>query len=159
MRPNRIPVVTVAGLLLAFAGTLSACGSTSAGGAAASLRPSSPGQSPPRTTPPPDAAVVRLSIAFAPAALRLRTGQQFRLMVSKTIQASGPGVPHDCSPGAASQVSGGLLSLRCASSREYLYTAQRAGKAILSATVKPDCPPGTACPLWVTQASLKIIIS
>ena len=86
MRPNRIPVVTVAGLLLALAGTLSACGSTSASGAPASPAPSSPGQSPPRATAPPDVAVVRLSIAFAPSALRLHTGQQFRLMVSKTIQ-------------------------------------------------------------------------
>jgi hypothetical protein len=158
MRPDRILVVVAAGLLLVLAGTLSACGSASPGGAPASLEPSSPGQPAPRT-PPPDVTVVRLGTAFSPSALRLRTGQQFRLTVSNTIQASGPGVPRDCAPGAGGQVPGGLLSVRCVSSREYLYTAEHAGAAILSATVKPNCPPGTACPLWVTEAGLKITIT
>jgi hypothetical protein len=157
MRPDRILVVTVAGLLLMLAGTLSACGSAAPRGAPASPGPSSPGPSAPGTTPP-DVTVVRLGTAFSPSALRLRTGQQFRLAVSKAIQAIGPGVPRDCAPGAAAQAPGGLLSVRCVSSREYLYTAERAGAATLSATVKPNCPPGSACPLWVTEASLKITI-
>lgn len=158
MRPARILAVTAAGLLLMLGGTLSACGSASPSGAPASPAPSSPGQSPPAATPP-DITVVRLGIAFSPSTLRLRTGQQFRLTVSKAIQASGPGLPRYCTPGAVSQVPGGLLSMRCASSREYLYTAERAGTAILSATVQPSCPPGTACPQWVTQASVKITIT
>lgn len=158
MRPDRLLVVTVAGLLLTLAGTLSACGSTSASGAPASPGPSSPGPSPPETTSP-DVTVVRLGLAFSPSAVRLRTGQQFRLTVSKAIQASGPGVPRGCAPGAAAQAPGGLLSVRCVSSREFLYTAERAGAGIVSVTVKPNCPPGTACPLWVTEASLKITIT
>lgn len=158
MRPDRILVAVAAGLLLALAGTLSGCGSTSSSGAPASPGSSSPGQSAPRTTSP-DVIVVRLDLAFSPSALRLHTGQQFRLTVSTTIQASGPGVPGDCRRGAVSQVPGGLLSVRCLSSREYVYTAERAGTAILSATVKPNCAPGTACPLWVTDAGLKITIT
>jgi hypothetical protein len=152
MRPDRILVIIAAGLLLVLIGTLSACGSASPGGAPASRAPSSPGQSPPRTTLP-DITVVRLRTAFSPSAVRLGTGQQFRLTVSKAVEVSGPGVPRACTPGAAVRVLDGLLSVRCVSNREYLYTAERAGAAILSATMRPDCPPGTACPLWVTQAT------
>jgi hypothetical protein len=159
MRPDRVLVAVAAGLLLVLAGTLSACGSsTSPSRAAASPGPSPPGQSPPPAAPP-HIPVVRLDLAFSPSALRLHTGQRFRLMVSTSIQASGTGVPGHCPPGAVSQVPGGLLSVRCLSSREYLYTAERVGTAILSATVKPNCPPGTVCPLWVTEAGLKITIT
>jgi hypothetical protein len=159
MRPDHILVVIAAGLPLTLAGTLSACGSAAPGGAPASPGPSSPGPSA-RGTTPPDVTVVRLGTAFSPSSLRLRTGQQFRLTMSKAIQASGPGVPRGCAPGAAAQEApGGLLSVRCVSSHEYLYTAERAGAGTLSVTVKPNCPPGTACPLWVTEASLKITIT
>jgi len=157
MRPDRTLVVVAAGLLILLAGTLSACGSVSTGGAPAARGPSWPGQQPPSA--PPDVTVVRLGIAFSPAALRLRTGARFRLIVTKTIQAGGPGVPRDCRPGARGQVPGGLVSVRCVSSREYLYTAEHAGTAILSATVQPNCPPGTACPMWVAEAGLKITIT
>lgn len=154
MRPDRILVIIAAGLLLVLTGTLAACGTASPGGSPASPKPSTP-----LRTIPPDITVVRLRTAFSPSAVRLGTGQQFRLTVSHAVQVSGPAVPRDCPPGAAGQVSDGLLSVRCVSSREYLYTAERAGAAILSATVRPDCPPGTACPLWVIQATLKITIT
>ena len=108
---------------------------------------------------PPDIIAVRLGTAFSPGALRLSIGQQFQVTVSKTVQVSGLGFAGDCAPGATGQISGGLLSLRCTGDGGYLCTAEHAGSATLSATVRPRCAPGTMCPQWITEATLKITIS
>jgi hypothetical protein len=184
-----IPVVTaVAGVVLVLAGTLTACGSPALSSAAAhrstagGKAPASPGKSPRAASPPspsargvpaspsaepsppsppvavpPDIVVVRLSTVFSPAVLRLNVGQQFLVTVSKAVQVSGLGFP-GCAAGATAQTGGGLLSARCTAGG-YLYTAEHAGTAILSAGVRPRCAPGTACPQWIIEASLKITIT
>lgn len=87
--------------------------------------------------------------------LRLGVGQQFEVAVSKTVQVSGLG---DCASRTAGEAVGGLLSLRCTAGG-YLYTAEHAGSVTMSATVGPRCAPGTMCPQWITEASLKISIT
>ena len=104
---------------------------------------------------PPDIILVQLGTGFSPAQLRLNVGQQFEVAVSKTVQVSGLG---DCAPGTTGQALGGLLSVRCMAGG-YFYTAEHAGSATMSATVRPRCTPGTMCPQWITEASLKITIT
>jgi len=140
--PNRIPVIlSAASLMLGLAGPLSACA-----------------RSAPEPSPPAAAApivfVVRLGSAFSPRSLRLGVGQQFMVIVSKAVKVSGPDLPAPCTSGATT----GVLSVRC-SAGGYLYTAEHAGSAVLSATVQPLCTPGTICPQWVAEASLKIIVT
>ena len=107
---------------------------------------------------PPDIAVVRLAAAFSPRTVRLGAGQQFMVIVSKTVKASGPDISGDCTPGVAGAAGSGLLSVRC-SGGGYLYTAKHAGSTVLSATVRPRCKPGTMCPQWVSRATLKVTVT
>jgi hypothetical protein len=106
----------------------------------------------------PDIVVIRLSTVFSPAVLRLNVGQQFLVTVSKAVQVSGLGFPGGCAVGTTVQIASGLLSARCTAGG-YLYTAEHAGTAVLSATVRPRCAAGTMCPQWITEASLKITIT
>ncbi len=167
---------------LAAAAILPACGSqpvTGASGAhsssaARSPGPSAPGTSAPSPSPPGargssppapgrgrpgPAVVVRLSAGFSPGTVRLRAGQRFLLIVSSNVQATGLAGPGACPPGTARPVAGGLLTAQCMAGDRYLYTANRAGTATVTATVKPRCSPGTACPQWVTEPSLTVMIS
>jgi len=153
--PSRIPVVlSAAALTLGLAGAVSGCASSAPGGTAAP-HPSSPGA---KTSPPAAAApiivVVRLSSAFSPRSLRLSVGQQFMVIVSKDVKVSGPDLPGDCTSGGTT----GVLSVRC-SAGGYLYTAEHAGSAVLSATVQPLCAAGTMCPQWIAEASLKVVVT
>jgi hypothetical protein len=107
---------------------------------------------------PPGIVVVRLAATFSPAVLRLNVGQQFLVTVSKSVQASGLGFPGGCTAGTTAQIASGLLSGRCVAGG-YLYTAEHAGSAVLSATVRPRCAAGTMCPQWITEAHLKITIT
>lgn len=102
--------------------------------------------------------MVHLSAAFSPSRVRLRTGQQFLLIVSKNVKASGVAGPGSCPAGTVRPAAGGLLSVRCMAGSRYLFTAKHAGTATVTATVKPQCPPGSVCPQWVTEPSLKVII-
>jgi hypothetical protein len=145
--PNRIPVIlSAAALMFGLAGPLSGCAS------------SAPAKSPPRTSPPaaagPIVFVVRLGAAFSPRSLRLGVGQQFMVIVNKAVKVSGPDLAGACTSGATT----GVLSVRC-SGGGYLYTAEHAGSAVLSATVQPLCAPATICPQWVAEASLKINVT
>jgi len=185
LQPSRIPVIAAAaGLLVTLAGTLSACGGSSLSSAASAHRsasdrstsaslegsppaasspdPSSPGgsvPSPPSTAAPPDIILVRLATTFSPAVLQVGVGQQFLVSVAKSVQVSGLDAPGSCTQGKTVQIPGGRLSLRCLGGGGYLYTAEQAGPAALSATVRPRCAPGAACPQWITKASLKITIT
>jgi hypothetical protein len=107
---------------------------------------------------PPGIVVVRLAATFSSAVLRLNVGQQFLVTVSKSVQASGLGFPGGCTAGTTAQIASGLLSGRCVAGG-YLYTAEHAGSAVLSATVRPRCAAGTMCPQWITEAHLKITIT
>jgi len=155
---------------LAVTGALSACGSaaqhSAAAGASASTpsakatpaKPSSPGQSssPAPASGAPVIFAVRLGPGFQPNTLRISPGQHFVVTVDSSVKASGPGLPSSC-PGTTAQIDGGLLTVRCTSGAFY-YTAQRPGTAELTATVRPRCAPGSMCPQWVTEATLKITI-
>jgi hypothetical protein len=99
-----------------------------------------------------------LSARFSPSTLRLRAGQQFLVIVAKDVRVTGLSGSGSCGPGVPGEVTGGLLSARCAAGG-YLYTAVRAGSATLSATAGPRCEPGTMCPQWVTEPTLKITIT
>lgn len=163
--PNRIPVIlTAAALMVGLVGPLSACASSAPGGTAAP-HPSSPGGKTTAsygTSPPAAAApivfVVRLGSAFSPRSLRLSVGQQFMVIVSKAVKVSGPDLPGACTSGAIGSATTRVLSVRC-SAGGYLYTAEHVGSAALSATVRPLCAPGTICPRWIADASLKIIVT
>lgn len=120
---------------------------------------SSPGSPPPaprnaRFSP----AVVHLAVSFSPSEVRLRAGRQFLLIVSKDVQASGVAGPGPCPAGTVRPVAGGLLSARCMAGSRYLFTAKRTGTATVTATVRPQCAPGSPCPQWVTEPSLMVII-
>lgn len=107
---------------------------------------------------PPDTVVVRLAAGFSPGTVRLGAGQQFMLIVSKTVKASGPDISGDCTSGVTGAAGNGLLSVRC-SGGDYLYTAKHAGSTALSATVRPRCKPGAMCPQWISNATLKITVT
>lgn len=136
----------MAGLVLGLAGTLSACG-------AAATSPGGPSP----TAGAPVVVVVRLGAAFSPRTVRLGVGQQFVVMVSKTVKVSGD-ISGDCQSGGTSTAGDGVLSVRC-SAGNYLYTAKRAGSSMLSATVRPRCKAGTICPQWVSEANLNITVT
>ena len=110
--------------------------------------PACAGQAPTgRPSPaPPTAAVVHLAASYSPSKLRLNAGQQFLLIVSSRIQASIPG-------------GGALLTARRLAAGRYLYTAHAPGIITLPAAIRPRCPPGTACPQWVSVALLRLTIT
>ena len=89
----------------------------------------------------------------------LGVGQQFELIVSKSVRVNGLGVGSDCAAGTISQALGGLVSVKCAGNDSYLYSAEHTGSAVLSVTVGPRCQPGTMCPQWVTAAHLLITVT
>jgi hypothetical protein len=182
---KRIPVAAaLAALTLTV--TLCACGGSGGGtgdgpggvGAGASLsvptstRATSSASARPSTSPTPTTSArassppalggqpiifaVRLDTAFQPGALRLSPGQQFEVFVASSVSASGPALPSTCT-GTSASVYNGMLSVRCQSGTFY-YTAQKAGSAELMATVRPRCSPGTMCPQWMAEATLKITI-
>ena len=136
---------------LAAAGMLTACGSAPAGGGS-----QSPSASP--SLPRGPAVTVHLGPGFSPGSLRLRVGQQFLVVVSRDVRATGLPGPGGCARRTTRQVAGGLLSARC-TARGYRYTALHAGHGELSATVRPRCAPGNVCPQWITAPTLKITIS
>lgn len=115
-------------------------------------------QAPSPAAVPPATFVVRLAAAFSPRSVRLGAGQQFVVIVSKTVKVSGSGISGDCTSGGTGPAGDGLLSVRC-SGGDYLYTAEHAGSTVLSATVRPRCKPGTMCPQWISRASLKITVT
>jgi hypothetical protein len=166
---KRIPVgAALAGL--ALTGALCACGSAAQHSAPAGAGAGTPSAA---TTPaaapsagrsssqaPVSAApaifAVRLGRGFQPRTLRISPGQQFTVTVDSSVRASGPGLPNSCSSVPA-RIDGGMLTVRCTSGA-FSYTALRAGTAELTATVRPRCAPGSMCPQWVTEATLKITI-
>jgi hypothetical protein len=104
--------------------------------------------------------VVRLGAKFSPEEFQLGVGQKFRLEVDESVQATIAGVPEHCPAGSAVDVAGGLLSVQCGTGRgSYLFSGERAGSATLTATVRPRCAPGVACPQWVATARLTISIA
>jgi len=143
--------------VLATAGLMSACGSASP--ARTTPSPATAGSSAPSSSPAalPMIRMVRLGSAFSPDSLHLGAGQQFLVIVSKAVNVSG--LEARCAPGKTYPAAGGLLSVRCPAAGEYLYTARRAGSAVLSATARPRCAHGTACPQWISRASLKVSIA
>jgi hypothetical protein len=162
------PVVTAAAVLAAAA-ALSACGSaTTASKAAppaassapgtASSAPSAPAPSQPVAAPPIIVAV-RLGTTFSPDTLTLATGQKFQVIVSTSVVPTGPAFPHPCSSGAVYAAANGMLSVTCPASGGYLFTAEHAGTAALTATVRPNCSPGEMCPQWITEAALQVTIT
>jgi hypothetical protein len=179
---KRIPVsAALAGL--ALTGTLCACGSAThnasagvgAGGslsspATTSAKPSSPAKpssrapsssghasSPPSIAGDPIIFAVRLGDGgFQPKTLRISPGQHFVVIVDSSVKASGPGLPSSCS-GISAPIDNGMLTVQCTSG-DFSYTAQRAGTAELMATVRPRCSPGSMCPQWIAEATLKITI-
>jgi hypothetical protein len=151
--------VSIAGTalaVLALGGALSACdspGGNAAGGhLAATSSPSSP------VAVPPDITVVRLSLGFSPGGLRLSVGQQFLLIVSASVRVRGLDAAAGCGSLTSGTAVGGLLSVRCAQGG-YLYTAERPGTDIISATVGPRCGPGQMCPQWLAEAHLHVTIT
>jgi hypothetical protein len=182
-----ITIAGAALAVLALGGALSACGGQPAGEAARghlastgspSSTPvassptapppvsSSPGPSPVRSSSSPvsspPVAVVRLGPAFSPDRLRLNVGGLFLVVVSPSVHATVLGAPPGCAPGAAATAAatttGGLVSVRCVPGG-YLYTAERPGSAVISATVGPHCSPGQMCPQWLSESRLQITIT
>jgi hypothetical protein len=175
-----ITIARAAVTVLALGTALSACGGHPAGDAARdhlastgspssgsvatpSALPSLVSSSPPPVSSPPVAApphitVVRLGAAFSPDMLRLSVGGQFLVVVSPSVHASVLGAPPGCGPGVAATITGGLVSVRCASDG-YLYTAERPGSAVISATVGPRCSPGQMCPQWLSEPRLQVTIT
>jgi hypothetical protein len=171
---NRSWVTAAAVTMLALAGTLSGCGASASGGSAAngklagngasspasspSSRRSAPVVSPPRVGGAPDIHAINLSTGFSPSTLQIGVGQQFVVIISKDVDVSGLSRP-GCTPDTTAQVPGGLLTVRCTTSTDYMYTAEHAGSATLSATVRPHCTQGAVCPQWIAEAHLHITIS
>jgi hypothetical protein len=134
---------------------------------------SPPVPSPPAAVPP-IIILVRLGADFSPSTLRLAVGQQFELAVSSSVQATGPAIP-TCSSGPAPVGSGAppsegsgappaggppvQLFAQCEGNGSYLFTAEQPGSVVLSATVRPNCAPGTMCPQWIAEPSLSITIT
>ncbi|HEY1916681.1 MAG TPA: hypothetical protein VGH27_13990 [Streptosporangiaceae bacterium] len=184
---KRIPVsgiqLSAALAGVALTGALCACGSAGHSGAVAgvgsgtTVSPSATGSvkaSPTRTSSPtptspsahassppvigggPIIFAVRLGGGFQPNTLRISPGQQFVVTVDSSVKANGPGLPSSCS-GISAPVDNGMLTVTCASG-SFTYTAQRAGTAELTATVRPNCSRGGMCPQWIAEATLKITI-
>jgi hypothetical protein len=129
---------------VALAVTVSACaGGTARPGAPASGSTATASTSPSQSATPQG--TVYLSGGFAPARLRLAVGQSFLLVVSPTVETTFP-------------PAGDLLTQRPINAGHYLYTALAPGITTLSAIVRPRCPPGTACPMWIAIAHLMITI-
>jgi len=152
---------------LALTAVLCGCASTTQSGASAgasapsaTTAPASPVTSPAASSAPAPAGgapiifAVRLDHGFSPNTLRLSPGQHFVLTVASSVKASG--TLGACSA-ATAQVYGGMLSVHCTSGT-YYYTAERAGTAVLTATVRPNCTGGGMCPQWIEVATLKIKI-
>jgi hypothetical protein len=161
--------ITIAGAtlaVLALGGALSACGGQPAGEAARGHLPSTGSPSSAPVATPPHITVVRLGTAFSPDRLRLSVGGQFLVAVSPSVHATVLGAPPGCAPGATATTTatttatatGGLVSVRCASGG-YLYTAERPGSAVISATVGPHCSPGQMCPQWLSESRLQVTIT
>jgi hypothetical protein len=102
--------------------------------------------------------IVRLDSGFSPAVMHLGVGPRFLLMVGATVNAAIGGMPASCPLGSTSAV-GADLSVQCGPTGTYLFTAEHAGTAVVTAVVKPSCTPGTACPDWVTDARLTVTIT
>jgi|HubBroStandDraft_2_1064218.scaffolds.fasta_scaffold697641_1 hypothetical protein len=166
----RISAVTAGLAGLAIAGTLAACGSntpTASSPAASSpsasaQAPSSPPTSPAATPPsgaaaPPIIFAVRLGANFSPGSLHVGVGQKFQVIVSSNVKVSG--LPANCNATQPTPAAGGMLSVTCTSASSYLYTAQRAGTAVLAAIVRPNCAKVAACPQWISRATLRVTIS
>jgi hypothetical protein len=170
MRTGSIAVAALA--VLALGSTLSACGSpggNAAGGHLAvtsSPTPSSPRHSSPPLSPvsvPPNIAVIRLGASFSPGSLRLGVGQQFLLIVSTRVRATGLdgagcGSAASGTVAASGTAASGLLSVRCTSGG-YLYTVEHRGTGTISATVRPHCGPRLMCQQWLARAQLHVTIT
>jgi hypothetical protein len=102
---------------------------------------------------------IRLTTTFTPDSLTLAAGQKFQVIVSPSIAPSGTAFPHPCSTGVAYAAAGNMLSVTCPASGGFLFTAEQAGPATLTATVKPNCAPGQMCPQWITEAVLHVTIT
>jgi hypothetical protein len=152
---------------------LSACGSAAPAASPPRSPASSPAPSPSASSSPASAAghapspplgapiiiAVRLGTAFTPDTLSLAAGMKFEVIVSPTVAPSGLSFPAHCTPGAAYAVNDGMLSVTCQSGGGYLFTAERAGTTVVSATVRPHCSPGQMCPQWITDAALRLTIT
>lgn len=161
MRTTAIAGTAIA--VLALGGALSACGTYSAATAAAGGHQASPSPSPSGSvtsppTPAPHTTVIKLGAAFSPDRLTLGVGGQFLVMVSPSVHATILGTPAGCAPGAAATTTGYPLSVRCTSGG-YLYTAERPGSAVISATAGPRCSPGQMCPQWLSAPRLSVTIT
>jgi hypothetical protein len=99
------------------------------------------------TPTPPAVAIVHLAATYSPDELRLKAGQRFLLVACARVQARGGPVP------------AGLLKVRRLAPGHYLYTALRPGTAVVITTVRPRCPPGSACPQWAATALLRVTIT
>jgi hypothetical protein len=102
---------------------------------------------------------VRLGTTFTPNTLTLAAGMKFQVIVSPSVVPSGLSFPAHCAPGTAYAVNDGMLSVTCPSGGGYLFTAERAGTTVVSATVRPRCSPGEMCPQWITAAALRLTIT
>jgi hypothetical protein len=161
----RIPVITAA-VVVAGTALLAACGSatTSASSPAAPAASSpAPSSSSAGHAPPPVVApmiiAVRLGTTFSPDTLRLAAGMKFQLIVSQSVDPSGPSFPAHCASGTSYAANDGMLSVTCPATGGYLFTAERAGTTVLSATVRPHCSAGEMCPQWVKEAALTITVT
>jgi hypothetical protein len=101
---------------------------------------------------------VRLGTAFTPDTLTIAAGMRFQVIVSPSVQVSGLAPAH-CAAGTTYAVNDGMLAVTCQAAGGYLFTAEHAGNTVLTATVGPRCSPGTACPAWAAQATLKLTIT
>lgn len=102
---------------------------------------------------------VRLGTTFSPATLRLAAGMKFQLIVSQSVDPSGPSFPAHCASGTSYAANEGMLSVTCPATGGYLFTAERAGTTVLSATIRPHCSAGEMCPQWVKEAALTITVT
>ncbi|MBO0868871.1 MAG: hypothetical protein J2P15_09925 [Micromonosporaceae bacterium] len=162
--------------MLGVALALSGCGGQPVTGAAG---PGTPTAAPPTSspgTPSPGApspgssstvpgsgrstaAVVQLGAGFAPSSVRLRIGQQFLVIVSDRVTATGVAGPGACPAAAVRSVARGLLTAQCMAGGRYLFTAERSGTATVTAVVKPKCPAKSVCPLWIAEPALQVTIA
>jgi hypothetical protein len=108
---------------------------------------------------PPIIIVVQLSTDFSPSSLRLAVGQQFELVVSGSVEATGPAIPSTCPAGPPIGGPAPLLFAQCVGNGSYLFTAEQPGSTVLSATVRPRCSPGLMCPAWIAEPNLMITIT
>jgi hypothetical protein len=102
---------------------------------------------------------VRLATSFTPGTITLAAGQKFEVLVSTSVAPTGSGFPQPCASGVSYPVAGGMLSVTCPSSGDYMYIAERPGSTTLSASVRPKCAPGQMCPQWITEAALTVTIT